>query len=137
VKHLLLVLFLISPYSSFAAVERIKKTTIKRMLMHATSSYGGCMISIDHYPSDAGLDCGNGQWVSLGCESEHISPEGAERMLQNADKAFLLGWMIDIWIDDSIKHGSFCTAIRVDLLAPPGHYRNVSSNESSRFYDAD
>ena len=132
-KKILLILFFILPYTSIALTELIRNTKITRMLSSHNSTYGGCMISIDQRPSDFGLDCGSSTWISLGCVSDRVSEDGAQRMLQIAEMAFVLDFAVFIWVTDTIKHGNFCTAIRITSIRPTRS--NNSSAQSSYYAD--
>lgn len=114
-KKLILLVFFLVPYISHADIQSMR-TKVSRILVQRGQAYGGCMmLSKWNIMEETGLNC-TGKWISLGCNSNVISEEGAERMWQSARMAFFLEKDIIVWIDDEIKHSGHCTAVRLDVL---------------------
>lgn len=142
-KQILLTLFLIIlPYTSEAATANIR-TAITALHAHSTHANGGCMIHLAESPTDHGLDCINfnrhSRWVSLGCESEHITPEGAQRMLDAARESAVFTALLDapvpmVRVVDHIKHNGYCTAITINAFFPrPSRTTSMASSSFDAF----
>ena len=114
-KKWLLIFFFVLPYISTAEVKSLH-TIITRTLLTSNGEYGGCMIELrEDVNFETGLDC-HSRWVSLGCISDVISKEESKLMWNSAGMAFAMDAEIRVWVNDSIKHGEFCTAERIDVF---------------------
>ena len=79
--------------------------------------HGGCMAQLGESVAEAtGLDC-PGRWVTFGCSGEHISKAAARRLYDAAQLAFMSGRRAVLWVDDGRRHGGYCLAPRIDVLA--------------------
>ncbi|MDE0151147.1 MAG: hypothetical protein OXK80_01445 [Bdellovibrionales bacterium] len=144
-KILLALFFTIFPYTSKAATANIR-SAITAVHAHSTYSNGGCMILLAESPTDHGLDCVNfnrpSKWVSLGCVSDHIDPDGAQRMLDAARDSVLFTNLLDapvpmIRVVDHIKHNGYCTAITINAFYPrPSRTTSMASSSSLNEFDS-
>ena len=82
----------------------------------AAEAFGGCMAALDVSPSDSGLNCPVGKWVTFSCTGEHTSKADALRMFDSAQLAFITGRRVRVWVDDTRKHNSHCFVSRIDVL---------------------
>ena len=67
-------------------------------------------------PSDSGLNCPVGKWVTFSCTGELTSKSSAMRLYDSAQLAFVTGRTVRIWVDDTKKHNGYCFASRIDVL---------------------
>lgn len=75
-------------------------------------NHGGCMVYINTL---IGNDCTNTGWVSLDCDGTYLSKDQASRSYASAVVAGSTGKNITVEIDNSLKHGAFCVAKRLDV----------------------
>ena len=79
--------------------------------------FGGCMVHLSVSPSEQGLNCPLGRWVSFSCGGDYTSRSNAMRLLDSAQLAFVSDREVLIWVDDTRKHNGWCFASRVDVLS--------------------
>ena len=99
-----------------AATMELKAVTIERTLTTTDEKFGGCMVWLSVSPTDEGLSCGNGNWVTFSCSGEHTSKSSALRMFDSAQMAFVMGRTVSVTVDDEKKHDSRCFVSRIDVL---------------------
>ena len=93
------------------------ESTVVRTLAAENGIHGGCMARLARSVNDAtGLDCSD-RWVAFSCAGEHTSASEALRLFDSAQLAFVTGRRVIVTVDDARKHGGFCFASRVDVLA--------------------
>ena len=99
------------------AAEARMSTAVVRTLASEDGSYGGCMAQLSASIAEAtGLDC-PGRWVAFSCSGEHASKAEAMRLYDAAQLAFVSGRQAMVRLDDARKHGGYCFAPRIDVLA--------------------
>ena len=90
---------------------------VVRTLAAEDGRHGGCMAQLGESVAEAtGLDC-PGRWVTFGCSGEHVSKAAARRLYDAAQLAFASGRRAVLWVDDGRRHGGYCLAPRIDVLA--------------------
>ena len=92
------------------------KATIGKTLTTTDDRFGGCMVWLSVSPSDEGMDCPTGNWVTFSCSGEHASKSSALRMFDSAQMAFALNKNVIVTVDDEKKHNNWCFASRIDVL---------------------
>ena len=98
---------------ALADIAWVKGATIKRTLIQE-DAFGGCMILVNKTIADAGLSCPS-RFVSFSCDGTFSSKVNAQNMLDSAQMAFALNKKVNLQIDDSKKHNSYCVAVRIDV----------------------
>ena len=99
------------------AAEMRMSAAVVRTLAAEDGRYGGCMAQLGESVAEAtGLDC-PGRWVTFGCSGEHVSKAAARRLYDAAQLAFASGRRAVLWVDDGRRHGGYCLAPRIDVLA--------------------
>jgi hypothetical protein len=99
---------------TLANTASVKGATIIQTLVQ-DDAFGGCMIALDKQIADAGLNCPR-NWISLSCDGTYGSVVSAQRMLDSAQMAFALNKKVNLKVDDTKKHNSYCVAYRIDVL---------------------
>lgn len=92
------------------------KATIEKTLTTTDDRFGGCMVWLSVSPSDEGMDCPTGNWVTFSCSGEHASKSSALRMFDSAQMAFALNRNVTVTVDDGKKHNNWCFVSRIDVL---------------------
>ena len=90
---------------------------VRRTLTVADESFGGCMVALSVSPSEMGLSCPEGKWVTFSCTGTYTSKSSALRMYDSAQLAFVTGRTVRVWVDDTKKHNGHCFASRIDVVA--------------------
>ena len=99
------------------AAEARMSAGVVRTLASEDGRYGGCMAQLSESVAEAtGLDC-PGRWVAFSCSGEHASKAEARRLFDSAQLAFVAGRRAVVWVDDGRRHGGYCFAPRIDVLA--------------------
>ena len=118
-KCSVIALFLAHPLAAPALATTANfTTTVQRTLVTTENDgarFGGCMVQLANSPTEHGLDCNSGKWVSLSCSGTHTSKANAMRLLDSAQLAFVTGRNVQVYVDDSRKHDGWCFAYRVDV----------------------
>jgi hypothetical protein len=92
----------------------VKGATVERVL-NQSDAYGGCMLFVDKAIADSILNCPS-RWVSLSCDGTFNDRDVAARMYDTGIMAIALDMKLNIFVDDTKKHNSYCVAKRVDLF---------------------
>ena len=90
---------------------------VRRTLAVADENFGGCMVMLSVSPSEEGLNCPTGNWVTFSCTGTYTSKSNALRMYDSAQLAFVTGRRVVVWVDDTKKHNGHCFASRIDVVA--------------------
>lgn len=101
---------------ALAATEWITNATVMATQASEDSVVGGCVAQLDKSATQA-VDCGSSGWVAFSCSGEHTSKATAMRLFDSAQMAMALGRTVRVEVDDSRKHGPFCFATRVRVMA--------------------
>ena len=110
-----LVVLVALPGTALAMTEVID-TKVTRTLASDDVRFGGCMAWLSVSPSDKGLDCPSGNWVTFSCTGDHVSKSSALRMYDSAQMAFLTDRTVRVTVDDSRKHNGWCLVERIDVM---------------------
>ena len=115
-RTLLLLMALCVVYApvSHAATAKVKGLITKAVVADE-GRWGGCMVSIDQKLADSGLDCPN-KWVSFSCSGVFTEKDVAYRMFDQAQMAFSLGRKVELYVDDTKKHNTYCYSNRINVL---------------------
>ncbi len=93
------------------------RAEVTRTLAVADDKFGGCMVALSVSPSEEGLDCPSGKWVTFSCTGVHTDKSSALRMYDSAVLAFAMKRTVRVLVDDTRKHNGHCFASRIEVEA--------------------
>ncbi len=94
-----------------AASETLSNATVYNLLVQE-GAYGGCMANVSVHAQT--VNCPPG-WVTFSCDGTYNTPQAGKMKYAQALMAFTLKKKVDIHLDDTKKHNTYCYAYRVDL----------------------
>lgn len=98
-------------FSSNLKAEIVWVTDVSVSKVLVDEFFGGCMIRVNVELPET---CGVG-WVSLDCDGTYYDQRNGENKFAAALMAESGDKLVDLAINDSFKHGPYCTARRLDV----------------------
>ena len=104
-----------------AATAQVRfKTEVSQTLSREDDKFGGCMALLTEDINDATegevMDCP--QWVTFDCVGEYLSKSAGLRMYDTAQIAQLADRRVEVVIDNTRKHNSYCLIEQIKLQGP-------------------
>ena len=90
-------------------------TTVKRTMVTADSTYGGCMALLGTDPASLLPACG-ANWITFSCSGDFADPVRAYRMLDQAQLALATGKRVRVVITDTSQHNGYCFTTRIEVI---------------------
>lgn len=98
-----------------AATWTIPNTSVTAVMVHADSTFGGCMAKLAVDPKTVAPLCG-AWWVTFSCSGNFTTMPRAYRMLDQAQLALSTAKRVTVVIRDHQQHNGICMVQRIDVL---------------------
>ncbi len=100
--------------SATAVADRATIVANPVRILVSENTFGGCMVQLSVDPQTMLPNCGSA-WVTMSCDGTFMPKDVSDRLLEQAQMAFVLGKGLSVFVDDSRRHNGYCLAYRVDI----------------------